>query len=324
MYTGNISERVRQTLLQEYGLEICDIHEMTTGVGGDTFFINARQGRLIYKIVDANEMNRPEEEPKICDFLFQRGLEVSQFLKNRSGNWVTSFDGKRVSHVQKYVEGTVFGMNQAPDWFMAQSPMLLGRIHNELRKYKQLPMGIGEAFFRSMTPENAKRSYRHSYELAKQKGETGIFDDLEFRSKIIEKIRDWRFDLDKLTYCNSHGDYTVNQIICGENKINAVIDWTCACCHPAIWEITRSFFYAEPSCVDGQYDKAKFKDYVERYCSVAPLTQYDRNNLIKLYIYQLAVCDYYSQYLNADIHKKEEYLIQARFATKVLQNNIVL
>lgn len=38
---------------------------MTAGVGGDTFFINAYQGKFIYKIVDANEMNHPEEEPEI-------------------------------------------------------------------------------------------------------------------------------------------------------------------------------------------------------------------------------------------------------------------
>lgn len=80
---GNISERIRQTLLQEYGLEICDIHEITTGVGGDTFLINTRQGRLIYKIVDANEMNRPEEEPKICDFLFQRGARSIPISKKQ-------------------------------------------------------------------------------------------------------------------------------------------------------------------------------------------------------------------------------------------------
>lgn len=318
----NISERIKQTLLQEYGLEVCEARKMTTGVGGDTFLINAHQGKFIYKIVDANEMNHPEEEPEICDFLFQRGLEVSNFLKNKSGGFVTPFDGKRVSHVQKYVEGKVFVMNEAPDWFMAQSPLLLGRIHNELRQYKELPMGIGEGFFRHMTPDNAESSYRRSYELAKQRGETAILDDLEFRLKAAHRVRDWSFDLQKLTFCNSHGDYTVNQIICGEDRINAVIDWTCACRHPVIWEITRSFFYAEPSCADGQYDKAKFEDYVDSYGSAAPLTQYDRKNLIKLYLYQLAVCDYYSQYLNADIHKKEEYLQQAQFATKVLKNNL--
>lgn len=316
----NRSERIRQTLLQEYGLEVCDIHKMTTGVGGDTFLINAHQGKYIYKIVDVNEMNHPEEEPEICSFLFQRGLEVSDFVKNKTGDFVVSFDGKRVSHIQKYVEGKVFGMNEAADWFMVQSPLLLGRIHRELQKYKELPMGIGEDFFRYMTPENAKNSYRHSYELAEQRGETDILDDLEFRLKIVPKVSDWRFDLHKLTFCNTHGDYTVNQIICDDDRINAVVDWTCACRHPVIWEITRSFFYAEPSCVDGQYDEVKFKDYVDHYCSVASLTQYDRDNLIKLYLYQLAVCDYYSQYLNADIHKKEGYLLQARLATKVLRN----
>ena len=82
--------------------------------------------------------------------------------------------------------------------------------------------------------------------------------------------------------------------------------------------------YAELSCIDGQYDEVKFKDYVGHYCSVASLSQYDRDNLIKLHLYQLAVCDYYSQYFNADVHKKDEYLLQARFATKVLQKNIYI
>lgn len=30
----------------------------------------------------------------------------------------------------------------------------------------------------------------------------------------------------------------------------------------------------------------------------------------------------YAQYLNADIHKKDEYLLQARFVTRVLQKKI--
>lgn len=318
----NISEKIKQILSREYGLEVFDIHNISTGVGGDTFFINAHQGRFIYKIVETNDMNHPEEEPEICSFLSERRLEVSYFEKNKSGKFLTLFDDRRVSHLQKYVEGNVFAMNEAEDWFMVQSPLLLGRIHNELRQYKELPMGIGEDFFRYMTPENAKESYLHSYELAKEKGNADILDDLEFRLKIVEKFSGWKFDIQKLTYCNSHGDYTVNQIICGKDKINAVIDWTCACRHPVIWEITRSFFYAEPSCADGRYDEAKFKDYVGRYCSVAPLTSYDRDNLLKLYFYQLAVCDYYAQYFNADTYKKDEYLLQARFATKVLQKNI--
>lgn len=49
------------------------------------------------------------------------------------------------------------------------------------------------------------------------------------------------------------------------------------------------------------------------------LSEYDKKQLLRLYYYQLAVCDYYSQYLEADDSKKEEFFMQARFATNVLR-----
>ncbi len=312
-------EKVKQILWHEYGLDVYEAYQMVAGVGGDTYKVETAQGDFIYKIADANEMNHPEAEPEICNYLYTKGVEVSVFMKNKRGAFITPCDNNRVSHLQQYIEGKVFSTNTVPEWFMLQSPVLLGKIHSELRGYKELPVGIGPDFFRYMTPESAKQSYFYSYENAKQKGETGILVGLEFRIQLMDKMPDWKFDLSKLTYCNTHGDYNVNQIICGKEKINAVIDWTCACQHPVIWEITRSFFLAEPTCVDGNFNETEFKKYVEGYCSVAPLTQYDKDNLLKIYYYQLAVCDYYSQYLNADIHKKEEYLSQAEFATKVLK-----
>lgn len=77
--------------------------------------------------------------------------------------------------------------------YMVQRPLLLGKIHNELRQFKELSMGIGEN----------KKSYHHSYELAEQEGETDILIDLEIWLKIVQKIRDWKFDVQKQTYYNS-------------------------------------------------------------------------------------------------------------------------
>ena len=316
---SNTSEKIKQILLKEYGLVVNEAHPMTMGVGGDTFLVETSQGKFVYKIADENEMNHLKAEPELCDFLYRKGISVSEFIKNNSGSFTTVYGENRVSHLQKFVEGKVFSMNKATDWFMEQSPVLLGKIHTTLQDYKELPMGIGQDFFRFMTPENAKNSYQNSYEMAKQNGELDLLEDLEFRIRFLSQIKDWEFDLQKLTYCNTHGDYTVNQMICGEDKINAVIDWTCACRHPVVWEITRSFFYAEQTCANGGFDERKFKDYVERYCSEAKLTQYDKDNLLKLYFYQIAVCDYYSQYLYAEEDKKEEYLLQAKFATEVLK-----
>lgn len=189
----NISEKISRILQKEYGLTVQEICRMTTGVGGDTFLAQTSQGKFVYKIADAGVMNHPEEEPALCNFLYKRGIAVSCFLKNRWGSFITPYDEKRISHVQQYVEGKVFSMNTAPEWFMEQAPVLLGRIHRELQPYKELPMGIGSDFFRYMTPENAEKSYRRSYATAKEMGEAELLEDLEFRCKVIPKLSGWKF-----------------------------------------------------------------------------------------------------------------------------------
>lgn len=315
----NTYEKIENVLEDDYGLEISAINPISTGVGGDTFHIAAVQGEYIFKISDTNEMNHPDAEPILCSHLLTKGIPVSEFLMNKAGEWVTAFDG-RVGHLQKFFYGKPFPMNGAPEWFLAESPRLLAGIHNALRSFSPLPIGIGSDFFRYMIPERAETSYRRSMERATACGNGQILEDLKFRIDFLHKIRGWQFDISRLTCTNTHGDYTVNQIICEDNQIEAVIDWTSACVHPVIWEITRSFFYADPFCRDGNYDPERFRTYVSSYSQLAPLNDYDRDNLLKLYYYQLAVCDYYGQYLDAKENKKEEFLQQARFATDVLRN----
>lgn len=40
----------------------------------------------------------------------------------------------------------------------------------------------------------------------------------------------------------------------------------------------------------------------------------------RLYLYQIAVCDYYGQYYASDAENRDIYLQQARLATKLLKN----
>lgn len=318
----DVRDKISSAIEASYGLTVSSIAPISVGVGGDTYRISTAQGDYIYKIVDANEMNHPTAEPELTGYLRNHGIPVSEFVRNAEGNWVTHFDG-RVSHLQKYIPGHTFPMTSAPEWFMAESPKLLARIHNTLRGYPPLPVGIGKNFFQYMTPERAEASYRQSLARATAVGETHILEDLKHRLDILNKIRGWRFDCAKLTCANSHGDFTVHQVLCGETSIHGVIDWTSACVHPVIWEITRSFFYADPSCRDGSYDVERFAAYVSAYSELAPLNDYDRANILRLYYYQLAVCDYYAQYLDAEGAKKAEYLQQAQFATRVLLNTQV-
>lgn len=314
----SISHKIETLLQEQYGLNVSSIKCMTTGVGGDTFLIKSMQGKYVFKLAEMNAMNRPEMEPDLCNYLLQYEIPASLFCRNKDNNCITLVEGK-VGLLQCFIEGTVYAMNSAPDWFMQQSPLLLGKIHQTLSTYVDLPYGLGKEFFYYMTLENARQSYGQSLNIALERTEENIIEDLEFRIKLTETIPKMGFEPDLLTYRNTHGDYTINQILCGDSTINGIIDWTSACKHPVIWEITRSFFYAEPSCKEGDLDDRKFNDYVNTYCSMIKLTDYDRENIIRLYYYQLAVCDYYHQYLFAEASKKEEFLSQAKFATNVLR-----
>ncbi len=59
--------------------------------------------------------------------------------------------------------------------------------------------------------------------------------------------------------------------------------------------------------------------YVDAYCQYGTLNDYDLENLERLYLYQIAVCDYYGQYYASTASNRHIYLRQAQHATRLLQ-----
>lgn len=316
-------DNIADFLSRNYGLTVRSYARMTTGVGGDTFKVDAPDGKYVFKVVKADDINRPELEPSVCSILLEHGVPVSEFIPNIYGDKISLWDFDRLCHLQRYVDGKNFAMNTAPDWFIADSPLLLARIHQVLADLPPLPEGIGADFFMHMTPERASASYRRSLELANQRGEEDVAAALHLRIRAAEKLMGWHIDVSKLTCCNTHGDYTVNQILCKHDGIRAVIDWTSACMHPVVWELTRSYFYAAPECANGDFSEQRLADYTRAYQSVMPLNEYDHARLMDVYLYQLAVCDYYAQYLHATDHERAEFRQQADFATRVLERALL-
>ena len=156
---------------------------------------------------------------------------------------------------------------------MNESPRLLARIHAVLEGYPRLPEGIGAGFFLHMTPEVALRSYHTSLTLARERREDNVCEAINARIRIAEKHISWRIYPSPLTHVNSHGDFTVNQILCDNDRITGLIDWTSACVHSVVWELTGSYFYASPDCTDGRWSEAGLRAYISAYDAVRPLTQ---------------------------------------------------
>lgn len=310
---------MKKLLKSHYGLELLSMEKSDLGAGSDTFFVTCTDGKYVVKYPASSEINHPEAEPVLCEYLLAHGIPVCQFLRNREGHFLTTDESGRQFHVQRFIQGKMYDLNTAPDWLLTESAQMLGKIHVALLDYKELPVGIGADFFKYVTPDRASESYKKSLIIAESRGETENAADLEYRIGLMQRFPAYEFDLDRLTCCATHGDYFISQIICGENGINAVIDWTTACVHPVVWEIVRSYVYAAPSCKDGQIDMDAFLRYVAAYRKFASLNEYDLLCMARLFYYQIAVCDYYGQYYASTAGNREIYLHQAVFSTKLLR-----
>lgn len=310
-----------EPLLQnEYGLHLRFAQRSSVGAGSDTWFLRCEEGDYVLKFPARSAINHPEAEPELCEFLRENGIPACEFLKNSTGEYISRDDAGRMFTVQRRFPGKTPEWNSAPEALLLESAELLGKIHGVLRAYPQLPEGIGAAFFANMTPRRAMASYRRSLEIANRFGDSESAAELEWRIGLMGRFPAWTFDLNRLTRCNTHGDYFISQFLCKDGHMTAVIDWTTACVHPAIWEITRSFVYGAPCCAEGKIDEALFSHYIDAYCRYGTLNEYDRENMQRLYLYQIAVCDYYGQYYASDAENRDIYLQQARLATKLLQN----
>ena len=302
-----------------YGLDAINIEKSGVGAGSDTFFVTCTDGKYVVKYPAASEINHPEVEPELCEYLHAHSIPVCQFLRNKEGHFLTADESGRQFHVQRFIEGKMYDLNTAPDWLLTESARMLGKIHAALRDYQELPVGIGADFFKYMTPDRASESYKNSLTIAECRNDTEIITDLQYRIDLMQRFPAYEFDLGRLTCCVTHGDYFISQIICGDEKINAVIDWTTACVHPVVWEVVRSYVYAAPSCKDGQIDMNDFLHYVEEYRKFSPLNEYDLLCMSRLFYYQIAVCDYYGQYYASTADNRDIYLHQAVFSTKLLR-----
>jgi len=302
-----------------YGLTVSSIEKSVAGAGSDTYFVTCEKGKYVVKFPCESDMNNPDNEPALCEYLLSKGISVCEFIRNVNGEYISTDENGRKFHIQKFVDGKMYELNTAPKWLLKESAKYLGQIHTALIDYNTLPEGIGKNFFAFMTPQGALQSYTNTLTIAKQSADASIEIDLEYRIGLMEKFPDFCIDIDKLTCRSTHGDYFVSQLICGENKINAVIDWTTACVHPVVWEIIRSYVYASPKCINGEIDITEFIDYVAEYLNYAKLNNNDFLMMAKLFYYQIAVCDYYNQYYQSTADNRNIYLHQAVFSTKLMR-----
>jgi hypothetical protein len=141
-----------------------------------------------------------------------------------------------------------------------------------------------------------------------------MVDAIKYKMRLIDSISDMKFDISKMTCKNTHGDYKIQQIICGKDKINAVIDFTSACVHPISWEIIRSYISADNKCIAGNVDTENLKEFISSFLEYGSLNSYDLKTMPYIYYYQNLVSDYFGQYYKSECTNKNLILDDAFFS----------
>jgi len=293
LYNGGIN--IYKELIQEnFNIEVKSIKILADHMQSKIFLVEAQTGKYVLKEVNSDFLSHPENEGALLEYLYSHGINVARLILTKNNEYIFSY-GEKQFHLQEFIDGEIISLNTATDWYLKKSAQMLGEIQRVLRGYNKLPVLFDKDFLDKSTVFKAKQSILDAIKQAEKENKRALVIDLNERLKHIEKIACFKFDLNKLTYSNSHGDYYVNQIIT-RNQEMIVIDWTGACFLPVCFEVMMSYTYADSECKGGTIHIKRFKTYLNEYLKHFPLSSYDLKMMPYFYYYQLCICTFVPPY----------------------------
>lgn len=311
-------EQLRMRIYKLYDIEIETMETSENGAGGLTYLVKADDKRFVVKYPSDNEMNNPDVEIRVCEKLLSKGIPVCRFIPNKQGKMISTDENGRRFTVQHFYEGITYAYNEAPVNLQAQSASFLAKIHEAMKEIENIPVGIGAEFFIYRKTEYMKDAYADTLQQAIEKNDTDIVRHIRSNIRIVDAMPAYNFDIRRFSCGNTHGDYMISQLIWQDEKINGIIDWTCVCKHPYIWEIVRSYVFMAPEIKQGEINIKSLIDYISEYMECGSLNSYDIENAGKLFFYFLAVCNFYEQYYDSISKNRYIYLRQANMASQLL------
>jgi len=303
---------MKRLLEKHYNLRVKSIFHVREGVGGEVYIAETDAGRFVLKGTPRGAA-RADNEPYIAEHLARHGIPVAEYLRAGDGEWFVR-RGKTQYLLQRFVEGKAYSYHEAPAWLMTASAQMLGKIQTALANYEPLPPVFGQNHFDFLRSGAPRASCMKTLARAKKAGDESVIDDVEYRLSQLHKTREHAYDYACFTVGNTHGDFKIQNIICGEGRIAAVIDLSSACRLPLCLEVIRSYTHAAPEpTAEG------LRAYAEEYLRFASLNDYDLRNMPYVFRDQLLALDYYGQYYGSKHANRTDYLAQARFATGFLR-----
>jgi Ser/Thr protein kinase RdoA (MazF antagonist) len=265
-------------------------------------------------------------EMSIVDHLRRDGVPVGHVVPTLTRESATVYRN-RIFQLQFFIAGQVYQKFAAPNWLSRELPRTLAAIVRSLKRYPQLSAGHLSWFTRNLH-ERASLFTEFALQLKSAAWLTGeqrlrITENAIRRADLIRTLARGSRPDGPFTLANSHGDYSVLQIICGDRSIRAVVDFARASYLPIAWEIFRSFTYLDSECRNGGIAPKALQAYVAEYDELVPLSDHDKAQMVDLYIYQLAPSTYgFRQVLEGKLADTEAFIAFSCWRTDMCETLI--
>ena len=322
------NDEIKQILKNEYEIEVDSIEEINRGTA-DIFKITSGKNMYILKrFSEGRSKESVIKETNIINYLKDKGLKVPEYIKTHDGEFYYIYN-ERVLVLQKFIDGYTMENNTGDYQKTIESATILGKMTKAFEDYEGLKEdGI---FKKSFSKESLESGIEKMKDLQAKLNEDNpykkqFYDDLEFKINVSEELLEtFDFDIiDKMTIKNTHGDYSVQQLIYNDENGTTVIDFETAKIMPIVWEIMRSYSYVDKEAVDGELNIDILVDYFKEFTKYVKLNNYDLKYAAHLYLIQLIASVFGYKQFNDDYTKKT-LLEFALFRTKLcryLYNNL--
>lgn len=300
--SSNLNENTIKKLLKEnYKIDVSKVKKIDRGTA-NIFEVESEEKKYILKeFSEGRSEESVIKETNIINFLKDRNIKVPVYIKSTQDNFYIKYEN-RIIILQEYVDGYTMENNTGDYYKTIESARILGKVTKELQDYMGLKEdGIIEKWF---SKESLEKGITKMLDLKSKLNEDNPYkavfeNDLEDKIKMSNDLKEnFQFDIvNKMTIMNSHGDYSVQQLIYNDKEETTVIDFETAKKLPIIWEVMRSYSYIDKEAKNGELNIDTLVDYVKEFSKYVKLNKYDLKYAAQIYLIQIVSSTFgYKQY----------------------------